>query len=142
MGLKEQMGQMIRGELPPPPIVETMGLRLAKYGEGEARVEIEVDERYHNPHGTLHGGIPALLADMAMGVAVISLLEEDETFTTLELKINYIRPVIAGTLVADGKVVHKGARTIVVESTVTNSDGKMVARATSTCLLFKNGPLK
>lgn len=138
MGLKEQVERMMRGEIPPPGIIKTAGLRMTKFVEGEAHVEMDVDERYHNSQGVLHGGIFTLLADTAMGLAAISTLEEGEAFTTLELKINFIRPVTKGTLLAEGKVVHRGTRTTVLEATVTNAEGKLIAVATSTGLILKD----
>lgn len=138
MGLKKQVEGMIRGEISPPGIIKGAGLRITKFGEGEASVAMDVDERYHNSQGVLHGGIYTLLADTAMGLAAISTLDDEESFTTVELKINFIRPVTKGTLLAEGKVVHRGTRTTVIEATVLNTEGKLVAVATSTGLIVRD----
>lgn len=138
MGLKELLEHLLRGEGPAPPIMEALGLSLTKCEGGWARVEMVADERFHNLMGIVHGAIATGLADTAMGLAVTSLLEDDESCTTVELKINFVRPVISEKLIADGKVLHRGGRTALAEATVTNEEGKLVAKATSTCLILKD----
>jgi uncharacterized protein (TIGR00369 family) len=89
--------------------------------------------------GTLHGGILCDVADAAMGMAYAATLGEGETFTTIELKMNFLRPVWTGKLVATGRVV-KGGRTVgLVECDVTDAHGQLVARASSTCMTLR-GP--
>jgi len=104
----ERIEKTPRGELPPPPIATLLGFRLLSAAPGEAVVELEVDERYANPMGTLHGGVLCDIADAAMDIAYACALEEDETFTTLELKISYLRPVWKARLKAVGRVVKQG----------------------------------
>src|SRR5438105_4273269 len=93
MKMMDMIERMVAGEVPPPPIGQLIGMKLVAAKPGEAVMEMEADERHANPMGTLHGGILCDIADAAMGMAYASLLEEDESFTTLELKINYLKPV-------------------------------------------------
>ena len=102
---------------------------------------MEVDERHHNPMGTLHGGVYCDLADAAMGYAYAATLAEGETFTTVELKINFLRAVRQGKLTAEAKVVKAGSALGYVECDVTDQAGKLVARAASTCMKLREaGP--
>src|SRR4051794_9620183 len=103
--------KIIRGEVPGPPIARLIGLELKAIEPGRAVFELKADERHHNPMGTVHGGVYCDLADIAMGMAYASTLGDDETFTTVELKINFLRGVRKGTLTAEGRVV-KGGSTI------------------------------
>jgi uncharacterized protein (TIGR00369 family) len=97
-------------------------------------MEMEVGPQHANPMGTLHGGILCDLADAAMGMAYASSLDEGETFTTLELKINFLKPVWSGRLTATGRLV-KGGRTVgLVECDVHDAKNRLVARASSTCM--------
>jgi uncharacterized protein (TIGR00369 family) len=89
--------------------------------------------------GTLHGGILCDVADAAMGVAYASTLGDGETFTTLELKINFLRPFRSGTLTAAARVVNSGRTIGLAECDVTDADGRLIARATSTCMTLRGG---
>jgi len=100
--------KMHRGEIPPPPVATLIGFALTAIEPGRAVIELTAEARHANPMGTLHGGILCDVADAAMGMAYASALEEGETFTTLELKINFLKPVWTGTLVAVGRVVKAG----------------------------------
>ncbi|MDA4129099.1 MAG: PaaI family thioesterase [Thaumarchaeota archaeon] len=123
-----------------PPIFITLGMKLVKVGKGRATITMDVGKKFHNPMGTVHGGVITDLADAAMGVAVISTLEEKEAFTTLELKMNFLRPVYAGKLTAEGKVVHRGKTIVLVESVVINENRKAVARGVATQMILKARP--
>ena len=129
---------MIRGEAPPPPVALLVGMRLVEVGDGEARFELETDlDRHANPMGTVHGGILCDMADAAMGCAYAAGLGEGESFTTLELKINFLKPVRAGLLTARARVV-RGGRTIgLVECDVLDASDALVARASSTCMTLR-----
>src|SRR5215470_10464884 len=94
-----------RGELPPPPVADLVGFTLTDAESGRAVIELKADRRHANPMGTVHGGILCDIADAAMGMAYAGTLAEGETFTALELKNNFLKPVRAGTLVAAGRVV-------------------------------------
>ena len=133
--------KMQRGEAPPPPIGRLLGFVLKAIEPGRAVFEMEVDERHHNPMGTLHGGVYCDLADAAMGYAYAATLGEGETFTTVELKISFLRPVRKATLTAEAKVVKAGGTVGYVECDVKDQTGKQVARAASTCMKLREaGP--
>jgi uncharacterized protein (TIGR00369 family) len=130
----ESAKKILCGEAAPPPIARLLGFVLKAIEPGRAIFEIEVDARHHNPMGTLHGGIYCDLADAAMGYAFASTLGEAETFTTVELKINFFRPVGDGKLTAEARVVKAGSTLGYVECDVKDAQGKLVARAASTCM--------
>ena len=132
--MDEHGHQGLRGERPPPPIARLLGFTLKSVEPGHAVFEMRADERHHNPMGTLHGGVYCDLADLAMGYAYASTLGEGETFTTIELKINFLRPVRRGTLTAEARVVKAGGTLGYVECDVKDEAGKLVARAASTCM--------
>jgi uncharacterized protein (TIGR00369 family) len=128
--------QMKSGEVK-PPAADLVGFRMLSFANGESRFEMEAGRRHHNPMGTVHGGILCTLADSAMGMAFASTLAEGETFTTLEIKVNYVRPVFEEKLFAVAKVVHRGRSVGLVECDVTTENGKLVARAVSTCSVLR-----
>src|SRR5215217_4242047 len=117
-----------RVEAPPPPIGRLLGFVLKVIEPGHAIFEMEADERHHNPMGTLHGGIYCDLADAAMGFAYASTLAEGETFTTIELKINFLRAVRKAKLTADAKVVKAGSTLGYIECEIKDDSGKIVAK--------------
>ena len=127
-----------RGEAPPPPIGRLLGFVLKVIEPGHAVFEMKVDQRHHNPMGTLHGGVYCDLADAAMGYAYASTLAEGEMFTTVELKINFLRVVRRGRLTAEARVVKAGSALGFVECHVTAQAGKLVARAASTCMKLRD----
>jgi uncharacterized protein (TIGR00369 family) len=121
----------------PPPVAELIGVDLVRADGGEATAQMEAGEQHSNPMGTIHGGILCDLADAAMGMAYFSQLEAGETFTTLELKINYLRPFWTGKLVAHGRVVSRGKTVGMTECEVVDDQGRLIAKATSTCLTLR-----
>lgn len=121
----------------PPPIAELIGCRLVEQSEGRGVIELDADERHTNPMGTLHGGILCDIADLAMGVAYASTLAEDESFTTLELKINFLRPVWNGKLRAEAQVKRRGRTVGLVTCDVLDERGESVAYVTSTCMTLR-----
>jgi uncharacterized protein (TIGR00369 family) len=126
-----------RGEAPAPPIARLLGFALEAIEPGRAVFRMAIDERHHNPMGTLHGGVYCDLADAAMGYAYASTLAPGESFTTVEVKINFLRAVRSGTLTAEATVVKVGSALGYVECAVTDQDGKLVARASSTCMKLR-----
>lgn len=125
------------GELPPPPIAQLIGFRLNSVEPGRVVMEMDAEPRHANPMGTVHGGVLCDLADAAMGMAYASSLDEGETFTTLELKINFLKPVWTGRLVATGRLV-KGGRTVgLTECDVVDDKDRLVARASSTLMTLR-----
>lgn len=129
--------RVLRGEVPPPPIATLIGFRLTEVEPGHAVIEFEASERHANPMGTLHGGVLCDIADAAMGTAFASTLEEGETYTTLELKINFLKPVRNARLRAVGRVVRRGKTIGLVECDVTDEKQSLVARASSTCMTLR-----
>jgi uncharacterized protein (TIGR00369 family) len=127
----------LRGEVPPPPIATLIGFSLGEVEPGQMVIEFEATERHANPMGTLHGGVLCDIADAAMGTAYGSTLEDGETYTTLELKINFLKPIWTGRLVAVGRVVKRGRTIGLVECDVTDEKQSLVARATSTCMTLR-----
>jgi uncharacterized protein (TIGR00369 family) len=124
-------------QLPPPPVSRLIGFVMKSMEPGHAIFEMEADERHHNPMGTLHGGIYCDLADAAMGFAYASTLAKDETFTTIELKINFLRAVHKATLTAEATVVKAGGTLGYVECEVKDQTGRLVAKAASTCMKLR-----
>ena len=119
-----------------PPIMGTIGMRLLKFDDGSATLWMKAERKFHNPMGTLHGGVMTDLADACMGIATMTTLGEGESFTTLELKMNFLRPVFEGELTASATVVHRGKTVAMTEVEVKSQDGKDVARGTATQMIL------
>lgn len=133
--LHTTLAEWLSGAREPPPVATLIGIRLLACEPGCCRMEMQAEPRHHNPMGTLHGGIVCDRADAAMGVTLVSSLNEGETFTTLELHINSLRPVVEGLLTATGHTVRRGKATGYVECEVVDAQGRPVAKASSTCLI-------
>jgi uncharacterized protein (TIGR00369 family) len=133
----DMIRQIQRGEAPPPPVASLIGFTLTEVEPGRAVVALEADRRHANPMGTVHGGILCDIADAAMGIAYAATLDEGETFTTLELKINFLKPVWTGRLTATGRVVKAGHTVGLVECDVHDDKDRLVARASSTCMTLR-----
>ncbi|HKF25747.1 MAG TPA: PaaI family thioesterase [Candidatus Acidoferrum sp.] len=119
------------------PVGELIGFEVPEAGNGRTVVTLESGPQHFNPMGTLHGGILCDIADTAMGVAFASTLAPGESFTTVELKINYLRPVRRAKLRAEGRVVQRGRTIGYVECEVTDENGKLIAKSNSTCLVLR-----
>jgi uncharacterized protein (TIGR00369 family) len=119
-----------------PPIAQLIGFHLTGYERGQAVFSFEAGPHHANPMGTLHGGVLCDVADAAMGTAVATTLNEGESFTTIELKINFLKPVWNSQLTATGKVVRRGKTICLVECDVTDEKNSLVARASSTCMIL------
>ncbi|HZR28310.1 MAG TPA: PaaI family thioesterase [Terriglobales bacterium] len=133
----DQIRKAVRGEAPSAPVAQLIGFRITEVDPGRAVVHLEATARHSNPMGTLHGGILCDIADAAMGIAYASTLEENESFTTLELKINFLKPVWNSKLVATGRVVKKGRTVGMTECDVVDEKGSLVARSSSTCMTLR-----
>jgi uncharacterized protein (TIGR00369 family) len=133
----DRMRQSMRGETPPSPVATLVGFTVTAIEPGEAVVELDAGERHANPMGTLHGGILCDIADAAMGIAYASTLEDGESFTTLEMKINFMRPVWRAHLRAMGRVVSRGRTVGLVQCDVVDDQERLVARASSTCMTLR-----
>ena len=126
-----------RGELPPPPVATLIGFTIGSIEPGRVVMEMDAGPQHANPMGTVHGGILCDLADAAMGMAYASTLDEGETFTTLELKINFLKPVWTGRLIGTGRLVKAGHTVGLVECDVHDDKDRLVARASSTCMTLR-----
>jgi uncharacterized protein (TIGR00369 family) len=133
----ELFRKMIAGEVPAPPVSDLIGMRMTAIEEGRATFELEAGPQHSSPPGTLHGGILCDLADAAMGCANASRLEQGEDFTTVELKINFLKPVWEGRLTAVGEVVKAGRTLALLSCRVTDDTGSLVAYSTSTCMTLR-----
>jgi uncharacterized protein (TIGR00369 family) len=123
---------VIAGRAPLPPVLGLLGWNGAQAEPGHVRAGFQGQETFYNPVGLVQGGILAAMLDGVMGAAAVSLLAADESITTLEMKINYMRSVQAVPLVGDGRVVHQGGSVIFMEGSLTAEDGSLVATATAT----------
>ncbi len=135
---KTFLEQLADGTAPAPALAVTLGFRPVSIEKGRVSFAMEVDPTRHgNVMGTLHGGVLATLADSAMGFAFASTLEADESFATLEMKICFLRPVWRATLTASAVIVQRGKTTGLVECRVTDERDRLIAHATSTCLVLR-----
>src|SRR6476660_6944233 len=119
------------------PIARLIGFEAKDIADGRATVVLAAGPQHANPMGTLHGGILCDIADAAMGMAFASTLGPEESFTTVELKINFFRPVWEARLRAEGRVVRRGRTIGYVECEITDEDGSLVAKASSTCMALR-----
>ena len=133
----DRIERVRRGEAAAPPIATLLGFTLTSVAPGRATIEFEATERHANPMGTLHGGVLCDIADAAMGIAYSANLDEGESFTTLELKINFLKPIWKARLLAVGRVIKQGRTVGLVECDITDEKGSLVARATSTCMTLR-----
>jgi uncharacterized protein (TIGR00369 family) len=120
------------------PVAECMGFSLLEAGEGRAVFELVPDEFHYNPIGVVHGGVLATLLDSAAGASVHSTLAVGEAYTSLEIKVSFIRAVTeaTGPVRAEGRVIARGSRVATVEAQLVDGGGKLLAHATSTCLIL------
>jgi uncharacterized protein (TIGR00369 family) len=135
----EFLRKVAAGELPRPPISALMNFGLAELSEGRAVFTVEPAEYHYNPIGVVHGGLAATMLDSAMGCAVHSTLPPGAGYTTLEVKVNFIRPLTAetGEVRCEAEVIHVGGRTATAEGKVLDAAGKLYAHATTTCIIFR-----
>ena len=136
----EYLRKIVAGELPRPPIGALMNFNITELSEGRAVFTVEPAEYHYNPIGVVHGGLAATLLDSAMGCAVHSTLPAGEGYTTLEIKVNYIRPMTSetGRVRCEAKVIHVGGRTASAEGRVVDESGKLYAHGTTTCIILRS----
>ena len=129
---------IIDGTLPQPPIAELVGFHLAEAENGRAAFEGLPEFRHYNPIGSVHGGFAATLLDSALGCAIFSTLHKGDTWTTLELKLTFVRPMTkdTGPVRAEGRVIHRGRAVATSEGDLKDRAGKLYAHATTTCMIF------
>ena len=119
------------------PVARLIGFEAKEITDGRATVILAAGPQHANPMGTLHGGILCDIADAAMGMAFASTLAPEESFTTVELKINFLRPIWQAQLRAEGTVVQRGRTIGYVECDVTDEENRLVAKAASTCMVLR-----
>ena len=119
------------------PVARLIGFEAQEIADGRATVMLAAGPQHANPMGTVHGGILCDIADAAMGMAFASTLAPEESFTTLELKVNFFRPIWQAQLRAEGTVVQRGRTIGYVECDVTDEENRLVAKAASTCMVLR-----
>jgi uncharacterized protein (TIGR00369 family) len=124
------------------PIARLIGFEAKDIADGRATVTLAAGPQHANPMGTLHGGVLCDIADAAMGIAFASTLAAEESFTTVELKINFFRPVWEAQLRAEGKVVRRGRSVGYIECEISDERGQLIAKAASTCLVLRGADAK
>lgn len=132
---RDYVDNWLAGRVPPPPILQLIGIRLLGYGDNEGSAELSAGPRHHNAMGTVHGGIFCDLADVAIGAAVVSTLAPGESFTTLGLQIDFLRGVVESRLTARAHVIKRGAQVAFCECRIEDEAGQHVAQLSSTCLV-------
>lgn len=134
----EYLRAMMAGDVPPPPITALMRMTMVSVDAGTATFECDPDESHYNPIGTVHGGLVCTLLDSVIGCAVHTTLPAGRGYTSIEIKVNYLRPVRAdtGRITAVGTVVKPGSRVAFAEATVADAAGRILATATGSCLVF------
>jgi uncharacterized protein (TIGR00369 family) len=133
----EYLRDLVAGKVGNVPIGESLGFRVTEVASGEIVLAGTPDARFYNLIGTIHGGWAASILDTAMALAILSTLDAGHDFTTLDIKVNYVRPIAAGTPVrAEGRVLHGGRRVALSEAKLVDAAGKLLAHGTSTCLVI------
>ena len=146
----EQLAQMsgmqflqatIAGEIPPAPICQMLNFYLTAVSDGQAIFTGEPAEYHYNPIGSVHGGLAATLLDSAMSCAVQTKIPQGVAYTTLEIKVNFVRPITAvtGKITCIGTIIHYGRRTATAEGKLLDANGKLLAHGTTSCLIFPTG---
>ena len=133
----EGLKKMATGEIPGSPAAQLLGFHVVDVEEGKVVIELDATERLHNPMGTLHGGILGDIADAAMGYAFATTLADDELFTTVEIKLNFLKPVFKSKLRAEGNLIKKGSSVGLLECHIYDEKQSLVAHSTSTCMVLK-----
>jgi uncharacterized protein (TIGR00369 family) len=138
----EFLADMVNGKVPQAPMCATLGFHLADVSQGFAAFEGLPEFRHYNPIGTVHGGFTATLLDSAVGCAIFSTMAKGESWTTLELKLNLVRPITkdTGEVRAEGRIIHRGRTVATAEGTLKDREGKLYAHASTTCMIFPAKP--
>ncbi|HWS89613.1 MAG TPA: PaaI family thioesterase [Pyrinomonadaceae bacterium] len=135
----EYMRQLMTGEREASGMARLMNMRLVEVEEGRAVFAVEPDERHYNGLGIAHGGLAATLLDSALGCAINTAMPAGRVFTTLEMKVNYVRPMRreTGEVRCEAVVLHAGSRVATAEGRIVDAAGKLYAHGTATCMLFR-----
>jgi uncharacterized protein (TIGR00369 family) len=135
----EYLQAMIDGKLPRSPISHTLDFALTEIGEGRATFTAEPAEYHYNPIGSVHGGLAATLLDSALGCAIHTMMPAGVGYATLELHINFVRPLTAqtGRVYSHGEIIHVGRTVATAQGRVVDEAGKLYAHGTTTCMIFR-----
>jgi uncharacterized protein (TIGR00369 family) len=130
---------MIGGKIPPPPIVKLMGITMASVAPGLVTMKLPIGEYLYNPIGSVHGGVAATLLDSVMGCAIHSVLRQGQAYSTLEIKISYLRAMTdaLGEVTAEGRVVNAGRKAAFAEGKIVDAAGKIYATGSTTCAVWE-----
>jgi len=126
------------GVLPPPPIAQLLGYTLSEIEVGRAVFELDPAEYHYNPIGMVHGGVASTVLDSAMACAIHTTLPVGKVYTTLEFKVNFIRPITTktGRVRCVAEIIHTGQRVGTAQAKILDSQGRLYAHATTTCMIF------
>ena len=140
----EQLRALADGRTPPPPITSHIGLEFVSVAERDVVMTAQPDESHYNPIGSVHGGFFATVLDSVCGCAVHSTLPAGVGYTSLEIKVSFLRPITAGTgaVTAHGWVTRRGTSAAFAEADIRDSAGRVLATASSTCLIIQAGPVR
>jgi uncharacterized protein (TIGR00369 family) len=133
----EQLKALVRGDVDAPPIAHLIGFQIVDIDLGRSIFRMRADARHANPMGTLHGGVVADLSDAAMGTAMASTLEDDESFTSLDLNVKFFKPIWDAELTATARVVKRTRTLGLIECEVEDDTGSLVAKVFSTCMVLR-----
>ena len=133
----EYLQRIVAGEAPGVPIGETLGFRLVEVDRGRVVLAGQADERSYNLIGSVHGGWAAAILDTALALSVLSTLDGDQGFTTVDIRINYLRPITTGTgeVRAEGRVLQGGRRLAYGDARLVDAAGKLLCHGTGSCLI-------
>ena len=134
----EYLQRILRGEIPSVPIGDTLGFRITEIERGRVVLLGNPDRRSYNLMGTVHGGWAAAILDSALALSALSTLEADQGFTTVDIRINYLRPlsIETGEVRAEGRVLQGGRRLAYCEAKLTDAAGKLICHGTGSCLIL------
>jgi uncharacterized protein (TIGR00369 family) len=130
---------MLEGQMPQAPMTKLLNMRLLEVEEGRVVFGARPTRDHYNGMGVVHGGFAATLLDSALGCAINSMAPPGKIYTTLELKINYTRPLTeeAGDIRCEARVIHLGSRTATAEGRIVDADGKLYAHGSTTCIVIE-----
>lgn len=136
----EYLSSITEGKFPAPPVGVLLGFTILEISPGRAVFGMEPAEYHYNPIGSVHGGVLSTLLDSALGCSIHSTLPPGKGYTTLELHVNFIRPVTVktGFIKCEGKIIHVGGQVATAEAKIVDEAGKLYAHATTTCLIFQH----
>jgi uncharacterized protein (TIGR00369 family) len=136
------MRALLRGDVPPPPIAQTLGFEVVSVDEGEVVFSVTPGEHLYNPIGVVHGGVAATMLDTVTGCAVHTTLPAGTAYTSLDLSVKYLRPLTAdtGPVRGIGRVINRGRRTALAQGELRDAADRLLAHGTSSCMIFPGTP--